>query len=487
MAADAPTPLAVDDWFARTLPELHRPWAAIPPSDPQLLVCNNTLATELGIDPQWLASPAGIAAVTGAVVPDGATPVAQAYAGHQFGGFNPLLGDGRALLVGEVVGPDGRHRDLHLKGSGRTPFARGGDGKAAVGPMLREYLMGEAMHALGIPTSRMLAVVATGDQVVRDTVLPGAVLVRVASSHLRVGTFQFAAMHPDPGVLVRLADHAIARHYPQCADADHRYVALLDAVIAAQADLVAQWMVVGFIHGVMNTDNTTISGETIDYGPCALMERFDPACVFSSIDHAGRYAYGNQPAITRWNLARLAEAMLALLNDDTDAAVEVATASLQRFDDTYQARWRTHLAAKLGYGDTLPADADVLDDLVGVLAAGGVDLTTFFRALGQAADGDTAAVRAMVDDPAPLDAWLVRWRAGLPAGAAAAMDAINACYIPRNHHTERVLAAATAGDLGPFTELLDAVTHPFTPRARFAHLAEPAPPDAPAHVTFCGT
>src|SRR6201995_4684140 len=300
-------------WQAETFPDLR------------LLALNEPLATELGFDAAWLRTPDGMRFLVGNLVPGDAAPVAQAYAGHQFGGYVPRLGDGRALLLGELVGADGRIRDIHLKGSGATPFARGGDGLAAVGPMLREYVISESMHALGIPTTRSLAVVATGRTVYRDSALPGAVLARVASSHLRVGSFQFAATTGGPDLVRALADHAIARHYPSAAHADNPYLALFDAVIAAQASLIAKWMQVGFIHGVMNTDNMAISGETIDYGPCAFMDAFDPDTVFSSIDHGGRYAYGNQPAIAGWNLTRFAETLLPLLDADHDTAGRLAT------------------------------------------------------------------------------------------------------------------------------------------------------------------
>src|SRR5680860_1187207 len=311
----APTSsITLGNRFAGGLPELSVRWQAEEFADPRLLVLNELLAADLGLDPAWLREPEGVRLLVGSAVPDGATPVAQAYAGHQFGGYVPRLGDGRALLLGEVTDAEGRQRDLHLKGSGRTPFARGGDGLAAVGPMLREYVVSEAMHALGIPTTRSLAVVATGRPVRRETLLPGAVLARVASSHLRVGSFQYARATGDVNLLLRLADHAISRHHPDAAQAEHPYLALFEAVVADQASLVAQWMLVGFVHGVMNTDNMTISGETIDYGPCAFMEAFDPATVYSSIDESGRYAYGNQPVVAEWNLARLAEALLPLFH-----------------------------------------------------------------------------------------------------------------------------------------------------------------------------
>ncbi len=326
-----------EDTFVRELEGLYIPWQAAEAPEPRLLALNEPLAEELGIPAGSLRTPAGIGALIGSPGPEGATTVAQAYSGHQFGGYSPRLGDGRALLLGEVIDVHGRRRDVHLKGSGRTPFARGGDGRAAVGPMLREYAIGEAMHGLGIPTTRALAVVATGEEVVRETMLPGAVLTRVAASHIRVGTFQFAASQRDPALIRRLADYAIARHHPAAAEAENPYLALLDAVIEAQASLIARWMLVGFIHGVMNTDNMTISGETIDYGPCAFMDAYDPATVFSSIDHGGRYAYANQPPIAQWNLARFAETLLGLIDAEPetrhrggDGAPRVVPGSLPR-------------------------------------------------------------------------------------------------------------------------------------------------------------
>ena len=343
----APT-VVLERSFARELSEMALPWQAAEAPAPRLLVLNEPLARDLGLDPDVLRMPDGLRLLVGTLVPEGATPVAQAYAGHQFGGFVPRLGDGRALLLGEVVDSEGRRRDLHLKGSGRTPFARGGDGLAAVGPMLREHVISEAMHALGIPTTRSLAVVATGRTVRRETELPGAVLARVASSHLRVGSFQYAAATNDLGLLRRLTDHAVARHHPTAADAALPALALLERVIAVQAALVAQWMLVGFVHGVMNTDNTTISGETIDYGPCAFLGAYDPATVFSSIDEGGRYAYGNQPLVAEWNLARLAEALLPLIDDDPDRAVALAMTALGAFRPQYDTAWTAGVRAKLG-------------------------------------------------------------------------------------------------------------------------------------------
>jgi uncharacterized protein YdiU (UPF0061 family) len=487
--ASVPT-IDIEDRFARELGELALPWQAAPVPDPRLLVLNEPLATELGLDPGWLRGPDGLRFLVGNLVPSGATPVAQAYAGHQFGGFVPRLGDGRALLLGEVVTPGGQRRDLHLKGSGRTPFARGGDGLAAVGPMLREYVISEAMAALGVPTTRSLAVVATGRQVRREVVLPGAVLARIASSHLRVGSFQYAAATGDLDVLRRLADHAIARHHPDAAGipaAPHRYLALFEAVVSAQASLVARWMLLGFVHGVMNTDNMTISGETIDYGPCAFLDAYDPATVFSSIDHGGRYAYGNQPPAAQWNLARLAEALLPLLADDEEQAIALAVEALGRFSEQYTAAFSAGMRAKLG----LPADVDdaeaaaLVDELLALLQANHVDYTSFLRGLGSAARGEAEPVRGLVLDLASLDGWLRRWRALAPD--AGAMDRMNPAYIPRNHLVEEALTAGVEGDLGPLGRLLEAVTAPFDERPGLERYAAPAPEDFGSYVTFCGT
>lgn len=495
---------AFDNTFVRDLEGLYEPWQAAPASSPRLLQLNRPLAEELGLDPDALESPEGVDVLVGNTVPDGATPVAQAYAGHQFGGYSPRLGDGRALLLGEVIDVHGRRRDLHLKGSGRTPFARGGDGRAAVGPMLREHVVGEAMHALGIPTTRALAVVATGDTVARETALPGAVLVRVAASHLRVGSFEYAARQ-DPELVRRLLDHAIDRHHPQAARTANPALALLDEVVEAQASLVARWMLVGFIHGVMNTDNTTISGETIDYGPCAFMDVYDPDTVYSSIDHGGRYGYGNQPVIAQWNLARLAETLLPLIADEPETAIALATAVLESFTERYQRHWLTGMRSKLGLsspaaddgslGDSSLDDADraLADDLLTLMRTQRVDLTSCFRALSVAARGDTAPARALFADPQAFDDWAARWTARLPAtpedrhATADAMARVNPVYVPRNHLVEEALAAATAGDLMPFRELLDVVTDPFDEKPGRERYAQPAPEDFGPYQTFCGT
>lgn len=475
--------------FARRLPGLSVPWQAEDAPDPRLLELNEPLARELGLDPAWLRGDAGVGLLVGTDLPPDASPVAQGYAGHQFGSFVPRLGDGRALLLGELTDVHGRRRDLHLKGSGRTPFARGGDGLAAVGPMLREYLVSEAMHALGVPTTRALAVVATGRPVRRETLLPGAVLARVASSHLRVGSFQYAAATGDRDLLRDLADHAITIHHPEAAAADRPHLALFEAVRDAQASLVAQWMLLGFVHGVMNTDNTTISGETIDYGPCAFLDAFDPTTVFSSIDAGGRYAYRNQPLIAQWNLARLAESLLPLIDEDQDEAFAVAEHALNDFPQRYQQAWSSGMAAKIGLSD---ADTDttggdrvdgLIEQLLALLTQHRVDYTSFFRALADAGRGDAQRVRAMVPDGTGLDGWLQRWLSLGPDPAA--MDRSNPLYIPRNHLVEESLTAATAGDLAPFQKLLEAVTAPFEERADSTRYTQPGPPGP--YLTFCGT
>jgi len=481
----APSPsVALGSRFARELAELAVPWRAEEPPEPRLLVLDEALAVSLGLDPDWLRTPDGVRLLVGTGVPADATPVAQAYSGHQFGGFVPRLGDGRALLLGELVDADGNVRDLHLKGSGRTPFARGGDGLAVVGPMLREYVVSRAMHAMGIPTTRSLAVVATGRRVRREGLLPGAVLARVASSHLRVGTFQYARATGDVDLLRRLADHAIARHHRGAAEAERRYLALMESVIAVQATVVARWMLVGFIHGVMNTDNMTISGETIDYGPCAFMEAFDPTMFYSSIDHGGRYAYGNQPAIAAWNLARFAEALIPLLHADADRAVTLAQNALDGFGPRYEAAWSAGMRAKLG----LPAGLDVtplVDELLPLLRADRVDHTSFYRALAAAARDDAEPTRRLFIDLAAIDDWITRWRALGPDPDA--MDRVNPIYIPRNHLVEEALAAATDGDLDPLERLVDAVRAPYDERPGLERYAAPAPPEFGAYQTFCGT
>ncbi len=480
--------LRLDDRFATALPEMAVPWQAEEAPEPRLLALNEPLAAELGLDPAALRTPEGVQLLVGTAIPPGARPVAQAYSGHQFGGYSPRLGDGRALLLGELVDADGTVRDLHLKGSGRTPFARGGDGLAAVGPMLREYVISEALHALGIPTTRALAVVGTGRSIRRETLLPGAVLARVASSHLRVGSFQYARATDDVELLRRLADLAIERHHPGAADAENRYLALFEAVLGVQASLVARWMLVGFVHGVMNTDNMTISGETIDYGPCAFMEAYDPDTVYSSIDESGRYRYGNQPLAAEWNLARLAESLLPLISDDPEQAIALAVETLKTFRPRYDAALAEGMRAKLGLSAVAHDDAvaGLVDDLRDLLTAGHVDWTSFFRRLTRAARGDAEPARLLFLDLAGFDAWLQRWLALGPDGAA--MDRVNPAYIPRNHLVEEALDAATTGDLTHLEELLEVLGSPFAERPDRERYAEPAPQDFGATFrTFCGT
>ncbi len=519
-------PFGFDNTFARTMAGFHVPTQPVPVAQPSLLYLNQPLARELGLDPQALSGADGAALFAGNRLPPDAQPVAQVYAGHQFGGFSPQLGDGRAVLIGELVDRHGARRDIAFKGSGRTPFSRGGDGRAAVGPMLREVLISEAMHALGIPTTRALAVAATGETVFRETRLPGAVLTRVAASHLRVGTFQFFAARQDVERLHQLADHAIVRHDPSLAGRDDRHLELLRSVVRRQALLIAQWMNVGFIHGVMNTDNMTISGETIDYGPCAFMEAYDPAAVFSSIDQGGRYAYRNQPGIAQWNLARLAETLLPLIADDPDdeasirRAIEQASGALGEFGPLHAAALLAGQRAKLGLSDAdgagstavsgLPAaapaadgpdaDAGLVHDWLDLLHSQSVDFTLAWRYLADAAeDAEAARLRALFGQTDGLDAWLLRWRgrcAGIDTGAvdeaaanrAARMRQVNPLVIPRNHRVEEALTAATAGDLAPFEQLLAAIRRPYDDDPALADYAQPAPASLTAcYQTFCGT
>ena len=479
--------VALQTRFVRDLPEMGVRWQAEPFPELQLLALNQQLAGELGLDADWLGGPDGLRFLVGALLPSGAEPVAQAYAGHQFGGYVPRLGDGRAMLLGELADADGLLRDIHLKGSGRTPFARGGDGLAAVGPMLREYIVSEAMHALAVPTTRSLAVVATGRPVQRETLLPGAVLTRVAASHLRVGSFQYAAATGDLDLLRRLADHAIARHYPGAAMTENPYLALFEAVAAVQAALIAQWMLIGFVHGVMNTDNMTISGETIDYGPCAFMEAYDPDTVFSSIDQWGRYAYDNQPAVAGWNLARFAESLLPLLADTVDEGIALAENAFGVFRAQYDATWTAGMRAKLGLSADIDAETvtSLVDEVLALLTESRVDYTSFFRGLSQAARGHAEPTRGLFVNLAGVDDWISRWQALVPD--AALMDRSNPIYIPRNHLVEEALTAATAGDLKPLQQLLTAVSAPFDERAGFDRYAAPAPEDFGDYRTFCGT
>jgi uncharacterized protein YdiU (UPF0061 family) len=485
-----------DNSYAR-LPE--RFYARVSPARfpaPRLIRLNRQLAASLGLDPDWLQSPDGLDILSGQRVAEGSHPIALAYAGHQFGNFVPQLGDGRAILLGEVVAPDGKRFDVQLKGSGRTPFSRGGDGRAALGPILREYVVSEAMAALGIPTTRALAAMATGEKVMRDGVFPGAVLTRVASSHVRVGTFQYFAARGDIEGVRLLADHVLARHYPEAACTERPYRALLEAVVARQADLVSRWLLVGFIHGVMNTDNTSVAGETIDYGPCAFLDAYDPTKVFSSIDRMGRYAYGAQPRIALWNLTRLAETILPLLAEDEGAAVAEAEEALGSFHPRFQQAYEAGLMRKLGLLTTREGDVELATDVLGALAENQVDFTLFFRRLADAQvdkAGDEA-LRLLFQDPARCDALLVRWweRLGQETQDAelrrSAMRAVNPAYIPRNHQIEAMITAAVEqDDFTRMDELLAVLSRPYEDQSEFIRYAQPPQPHEQVKATFCGT
>ena len=456
--------------------------------EPRLIRLNRDLAAKLSIETHWLESADGVAVLAGNAIPEGAEPIAQAYAGHQFGGFSPQLGDGRAVLLGEVIDVEGARYDLQLKGSGRTPFSRGGDGKSALGPVIREYIVSEAMAALGVPTTRALAAVATGERVMRqEGPLLGAVFTRVAASHIRVGTFQYFRARNDIEALGLLADHAIARHYPEAAEAGDSYVALLESVATAQADLIAKWMSLGFIHGVMNTDNTAISGETIDYGPCAFMDAFHSRCVFSSIDSGARYAWCNQPNIGLWNLTRFAETLLPLLSEDPSKATKIAEAALTGYPERFGGQYIACFRAKFG----LPPEAPVelINECLDLLGAQEVDFTLFFRQLTRVAGGeDSTTLTAMFPSRQPFEAWLGKWRSATdPATHLADMHAANPIRIPRNHRVEQAIQSAYAGDFAPFHRLVDALAAPYADQVEYADLETPPRPEEIVHETFCGT
>lgn len=486
-----------DNSYARLPERFFTRTAPTPVRAPRLIRVNSTLATELGLDPEYLASPEGVAVLSGNRIAERSEPIATAYAGHQFGSLVPQLGDGRAVLLGEVVDRSGVRRDVQLKGAGRTPFSRGGDGRAALGPVLREYVVSEAMAALGIRTTRALAAVLTGESVWRDEgEIPGAVLTRVASSHIRVGTFQFFATRGDVEGLRALSDHVIARHYPDAAAAPRPYLALLAAVVDAQAALIADWLLIGFIHGVMNTDNMAIAGETIDYGPCAFMDEYHTGTVFSSIDRHGRYAFGNQPGIGGWNLTRFAECLLPLLGEDVDAAVADAQTTLGAYEPAFNARYAAGLRRKFGLVEERDADLDLVQELLRTMSENDADYTLTFRRLADAAAGDAADADLMTlfKDPSTVQQWLARWRERLshespePAARAAAMRRVNPAFIPRNHRVEAVIRAAVdRDDFGPFEELLLVLSAPFEDQAQFAEYARPPKTEERVLATFCGT
>jgi uncharacterized protein YdiU (UPF0061 family) len=487
---------AFDNSYAR-LPE--RFYAALPPqsvAQPKLIRLNHALAEELGLDLETI-SPSDLAAIfAGNRVPEGAEPLAMAYAGHQFGHYTPQLGDGRAILLGEVIDRQGRRRDIQLKGSGRTPFSRMGDGRAALGPVLREYLVSEAMHALGVPTTRALAAVTTGEMVARDTMLPGGVVTRVASSHIRVGTFQYFAAQGDHEAVRTLLDHAVHRHFSELAGKPDMVARFYEAVLDRQAKLVAHWMSLGFIHGVMNTDNMAISGETIDYGPCAFMDAFDPATKFSFVDELGRYAYVNQPRIAPWNLARLAEALLPHVDADADAGIEKLGTVLGTFPDRFRAAWLSKMRSKIGLLCEEPGDDALIEALLDAMHRGEADFTLTFRHLAGAVFGETGAepLRELFGDVQALDAWLPEWRARLtreerdPAAIAEAMRAVNPAFIARNHRVEEVIdAAVNEDDFAPFHRLVEITAKPFDDQPLHARYMDPPLPHERVRQTFCGT
>ena len=484
-----------DNSFARLPEAFYTRQTPTPVSEPGPIAVNNDLARQLGIDPAWLTSPEGLAVVAGNTVPDGAQPLASVYAGHQFGSYNPQLGDGRAILLGEVVDDAGHRYDIQLKGSGPTPYSRGGDGRSPIGPVLREYLVSEAMYTLGIPTTRALAAVSTGEQVAREEFLPGAVLARVASSHIRIGTFQYFAAHNDTDSLRSLTGHVLARHYPEALDAENQALALLKAVMERQAALVAGWQLLGFIHGVMNTDNMLICGETIDYGPCAFMDTFAADKVFSSIDHGGRYAYRNQPGIAHWNLACLAQCLLPLLDDDKDQAVTLAQAQVDCFPDMFLAAHTRGMARKLGLQELNGDDNALVEDLFKLMEEQRLDFTLTFRRLADLAnEGGAAPVEELLEIPDAMLPWLSRWRDRLQAESTlagdrqAAMYGANPAFIPRNHLVEEVIAAATSEhDLAPFHQLMDVLREPHDYRPEQRRYASPPQPEQEVRQTFCGT
>jgi uncharacterized protein YdiU (UPF0061 family) len=490
-------PIAVfSNSYARLPEHFFARLSPTPVTKPRLVKFNESLASELGVDTRGL-EPDELAAIfAGNVIPAGAEPIAMAYAGHQFGNFVPQLGDGRAILLGEVVDRNGKRRDIQLKGAGQTPFSRGGDGRAALGPVLREYLVSEAMHALGIPTTRALAAVSTGETVFRDRQLPGAVLTRVASSHIRIGTFQYFAVRGDMGAVERLSGYVIDRHFPDARASERPILALLQNVVDRQASLIARWMHVGFVHGVMNTDNTALSGETIDFGPCAFMDSYDPATTFSAIDELGRYAYGNQPTIAQWNLARFAETLLPLLDPNPERAVELANEAISAFTSRFQQHWLAGMRDKLGLSRNEEGDLALARALLRAMHENNADFTLTFRRLCDAAADEKADahVRALFANPAAYDSWASKWRSRLaaerldPNARAQAMRTVNPAFIPRNHRVEKVLDAAIAhGDFSPVAELLTILSRPYEDQVAFADYANPPRVDERVFRTFCGT
>ncbi len=480
--------IAFDNSYYRQLKGLYLGVAPTRVSAPQMIKFNDSLAAELGLDASALRDNAAL--FSGNDLAQGSQPLAMAYAGHQFGNFVPQLGDGRAILLGEVIDTNGKRRDIQLKGAGPTPFSRRGDGRAALGPVLREYILSEAMFALGIPTTRALAAVLSGDKVYRQPISPGAVFTRVASSHIRVGTFQFFATRGDVASLRRLADYVIERHYPGIRHKARPYVALLESIIDRQAGLIAKWMAVGFIHGVMNTDNMTVSGETIDFGPCAFMDAYDPARVFSSIDEHGRYAFSNQPLVAQWNLARLAETLLPLIDEDAQAAVGLATPLLEAFPTLFESYWLAAYRGKMGLSLASDGDKILIQDWLDLLHKNAVDFTTAYRSISNA---DVGSLRALFIDHQAFDEWHQRWQVRLAqenipvTERRRGMLSANPAYIPRNHRVEQVIVAALAGDFAPFHKLVQVLEKPFDDQPEFAAYQTPPLDNELVSQTFCGT
>jgi len=494
---NTPMPLPFDNSYARLGEQFYTRQLPVPVSSPGLIRVNQALAIHLGFDPQWLESGQGVDFIAGNYIAEGSDPLASVYAGHQFGGWNPQLGDGRAILLGEVIARDKVRYDIQLKGSGRTPYSRGGDGRAPLGPVLREYIVSEAMSVLGVPTSRALGAVTTGEWVMREGRVPGAVLARVAQSHIRIGTFQFFSSRQDYGSLKTLIDHVIQRHYPQAAKTENPVRSMLDAVVARQASLIARWQSLGFIHGVMNTDNMLLSGETIDYGPCAFMDEFEPGKVFSSIDHGGRYAYGNQPPVAHWNLSVLTQSLLPFLDDDQDKALASGQAAIDAFPALYQAAFLNNMLKKLGLREKANDDAVLIQDLLTLMHENQTDFTLTFRALSDLVDPKTASVGgvgSLIDLPETFAPWLARWQQRLgqdPLDSAKRqrdMYTANPVYIPRNHLVEEAINAAEKNqDFEPFNKLVDILASPFEYHPANARYATPPRPEQVVIQTFCGT
>jgi serine/tyrosine/threonine adenylyltransferase len=476
-----------DNTYGHLPKEFHAKLSPVPTTKPEVLILNLPLASDMGLDFSGLSADSQAELFAGNMIPDGAEPLAQAYAGHQFGHFT-MLGDGRAILLGEHVTPCGQRLDVQFKGSGRTPYSRGGDGRAAIGPMLREYVISEAMHALNVPTTRSLAVVKTGEKVYRETELPGAILTRVANSHIRVGTFEFASLHEDKEIMNALVDYVIDRHFPTIKEKENKPLALLEAVIDQQAELITQWMRVGFVHGVMNTDNMALSGETIDYGPCAFMDTYDPNTVFSSIDHKGRYAYANQPHIAQWNIARLAESLLPVLQDKMENAMEVAEETLNGFGAIYKERWMTMMRSKLGLLDDLPGDEKLVAELFECMHQNEADFTNTFRELSE-----EELPQGKLYGNESFKEWHARWQTRLEEeeqprqSSLALMKANNPAVIPRNHKVAEALESANEGELNPLNDLLAALENPYENRNDLKPYQSPPKPEEKVLQTFCGT